>query len=217
MHFLDGEYMKIKNYLKNNTTKPFTYFITVIILVFILGVGVAFVRIEGVKSIFNPVPRVYGGGTEYLFPVYPAGTLLRSYFAFSDKFFNCAVETNQEEIVMHTNEMGLVTIPPNNFFMQIESVEILNVEYSKTPEGENKSTITGIARSITRIDAFNIDFDEIVSFRADVVDGGYPGSKDSLWLTMNYNKTESPGQFAIFGHNALFGGKIFSGDIVVEL
>ncbi len=184
----------------------------------LLGVSASAILILFVKTSAT-TPRVNGGGIEYLWPVYPGGIRLRSYFSFSNNFFNCAVDTNEEPIVMHTKDMGLAKLPPNNFYMNVTSLKVYRVDYSSVTNGGKRATLYGKARSVTRVGPVNKPMmvaDEVVPFMAVVSDLGFGGKNDSSWLTLFFNEKDSPKQLAIFGHDAKFGGEIVSGDISIN-
>jgi len=159
-------------------------------------------------------PRILGIGTELIDkPRDPSGVSfdLTSIFAFTSEFFHCVVVTNDKPFTMRTYGLGTVEIGKNQFFMSVDSVRI---ESAKKTNG-GRVEFKGMARSITRVgDKYE---EAVVPFSAVAVDGGPGYKKDSLVLTVFFNKKDSPMQLAIFGPEPHFGQSlnILSGNITI--
>ncbi len=158
-------------------------------------------------------PQIYGMGTELIDrPTAPDGAAfnLTSVFAFTKDFFHCVVLTNEKPFNFKTYKMGTVTIPQNQFFMSVDSLQIKEAKKSG-----NRVELEGTARSITRVgDKYEA---AVVPFKAVALDGGPGNQKDSLVLTVFYNEKDAPMQLAIFGPEPRFGQSvnILSGDISI--
>jgi hypothetical protein len=159
--------------------------------------------------------KIFGAGRELIDqPKDPGGAAfdLTSAFAVTNDFFHCVVETNDKAFTMQTYGMGTVEIPKNQFFMAVDSVSIESVQ----PASGGRAELKGTARSITRVgDKYE---EAVVPFSAVAVDGGPGREKDSLVLTVFFDKNNSPMQFAIFGPEPRFGKSvdILSGDIAIS-
>lgn len=156
-------------------------------------------------------PEVLGIGTELIDTFRdPKGNYfdLISTFAFNKDYFHCIITTNDETFSMATYAKGTVTFPKNQFLMAVDSARV-----DEITQTTGRIEMKGMARSITRLGS---TYEEaLVPFKVVAVDGGPGHTKDSLVLTVFYNKEKSPIQFAFFGPEPHFGHGIISGDIYV--
>ncbi len=197
-----------------NQNKSVFLFVAGVALFVGLSVGYVLGSWQSASRTVEEPPKIFGMGTELIDrPNDPNGVPFNvtSIFAFTDNFFHCVVVTNERAFTFKTYGLGTVEIGKNQFFMSVDSVRIESV--NKT--GGGRVELKGMVRSITRVgDKYE---QAIVPFSAVAVDGGPGHEKDSLILTVFYNKKDSPMQLAIFGPEPHFGQSvnILSGNISI--
>lgn len=144
-------------------------------------------------------------------------------FSFDLNHAICRVDTNPTAFVMPTHSMGKIVIEPNKFFMSMVATIIESYEVSKLPDGKRQVTMEGGLDCATEVGQAAVTIGsrtaaEHATFRIKAVDGGFGGGKagDSFAFTVFFDKKEAPVNYAIFGPEATFTGKMVHGEITIK-
>lgn len=167
----------------------------------------------------------FGGGTNLKLMKDKRGQMtspMREVFSFDHSHVSCQVENNPEAFLFPSYSMGELLIEPNQFFMIMESKTVTSISFAKTADGKDQATIKGEIDCATYAGTSAVSIGsrssmEPASFTAVAVDGGLGGGKagDSFSIAVNFSKTLAPVQFAIFGPEATFTGKMITGEVTI--
>lgn len=144
-------------------------------------------------------------------------------FSFDLNHAICRVDTNPTAFVMPTHEMGELVIEPNQFFMSMVATIVESYEVSTLADGKRQVILEGGLDCATEIAQAGVTIGsrsaaEHAAFKITAVDGGFGGAKvgDSFAFTVFFDKHEAPVNYAIFGPEATFTGKMVHGEITIK-
>ncbi len=147
---------------------------------------------------------------------------LEEVFTFDRNHAICRVDTNPQAFKMKTYKMGEVTIEANRFFMAMVASAITTYRTETLPDGKRKVTMTGsldcgtyVGLATTTIGSRTAT--EPASFKIEAVDGGPGGGRagDSFAFTVFFDEKDAPINYAIFGPEFIFTGRMVSGKISI--
>ena len=144
-------------------------------------------------------------------------------FSFDLNHAICRVDTNPTAFVMPTHEMGELVIQPHQFFMSMVATIVESYEVFTLADGKRQVILEGGLDCATEISQAAVTIGsrtaaEHAAFRIKAVDGGFGGEKvgDSFAFTVFFDKYEAPVNYAIFGPEFTFTGKMVVGEITIK-
>ena len=144
-------------------------------------------------------------------------------FSFDLNHAICRVDTNPFAFVMPTHEMGELVIEANQFFMFMVATIVESYEFSTLADGRHQVILEGGLDCATEIGQAAVTIGsrtaaEHAAFRIKAVDGGFGGGKvgDNFAFTVFFDKHEAPVNYAIFGPEFTFTGKMVDGEITIR-
>ncbi len=147
---------------------------------------------------------------------------LEEVFTFDRNHAICRVDTNPQAFKMKTFKMGEVAIDANRFFMAMVANTITAYRTETLPDGKRKVTMTGSLDCSTYVGLATITIGsrtatEPASFKIEAVDGGPGGGRagDSFAFTVFFDEKGAPINYAIFGPEFTFTGRMVSGEITI--
>ena len=144
-------------------------------------------------------------------------------FSFDLNHAMCRVDTNPTAFVMRTHQMGELVIEPHQFFMSMVATIIESYEVSTLGDGKRQVILEGGLDCATEIGQVATTIGsrtaaEQAAFRITAVDSGFGGGKvgDTFAFTVFFDKYEAPVNYAIFGPEFTFTGKMVEGEITIR-
>jgi hypothetical protein len=143
-------------------------------------------------------------------------------FSFDRSHAFCRVETNPEAFAMDTHELGRVMVEPHAFFMSMEATSIEQYEITTTPDGGRTVRMRGGLDCSTEIGQAEVAIGsrtatEHATYLIEAVDGGVGGGEagDAFRFTVFFDSEEAPVNYAIFGPEFTFTGRMVAGEITI--
>jgi hypothetical protein len=130
----------------------------------------------------------------------------------------CKVATNYDAIIFPTAQLGPVTILEHEFFMDMQSTELTDLQVTVGPDGPQAS-FRGTIRTVTVVfaGANQIIIDETCAFGCDAIQLSQSASivvnRQNFSMTADFAE---PNHRAIFGSPATFAGRLVRGAITIN-
>ena len=143
-------------------------------------------------------------------------------FSFDRNHAICRVETNPQAFKMQTYQMGEVVVEPHQFFMSMVATSIELYEVSTDLDGTRRVTMQGGLLCSTEVGQANVTIGsrtaaEHATYKIEAMDGGIGGGDagDAFAFTVFFDSEEAPVNFAIFGPEFTFTGRMVDGEITI--
>ncbi len=151
-----------------------------------------------------------------------ASVALEEVFSFDRSHAICRVDTNPQAFVMPTYQMGDVEIAANQFYMSMVATTIEEYTVTTDPGGTQRVTMRGGLNCSTEVGQASITIGsrtaaEHATYSIEAVDGGRGGGEagDSFAFTVFFDPDEAPVNYAIFGPEFIFTGRMTAGEITI--
>lgn len=148
---------------------------------------------------------------------------LRESFSVDAHYAQCMIEDNAAAFAMDTFAMGRVVIEPHSFFMAMYSNEMRLVSIAGGP-GERVARLAGVLSCHTLAGTASVTLGsrtatEIANFEIVAKDAGPGGGAagDTFAFTVLFNSDLAPVNYAIFGPNPTFTGRMVAGEITIAV
>ena len=143
-------------------------------------------------------------------------------FSFDRNHAMCRVETNPERFKMQTYEMGEVVIEPHQFFMSMVVTSVEQYQVETESDGTRRVTMRGGLDCFTEVGQASVTIGsrtaaEHATYKIVAVDSGIGGGAagDTFAFTVFFDPEESPVNYAIFGPEFTFTGRMVEGEITI--
>lgn len=147
---------------------------------------------------------------------------LEEVFSFDRNHAFCRVDTNPLAFKMETYEMGEVVVEPNQFYMSMVVTSIEQYEVTTDEEGVRHVVMRGGLDCATEVGQSNVTIGsrtaaEHATYRIEAVDGGIGGGEagDTFAFTVFFDPEEAPINYAIFGPEFTFTGRMVAGEVTI--
>ncbi len=147
---------------------------------------------------------------------------LEEVFAFDRNYALCRVDTNPEAFVMPTYQLGDLLIEPHQFFMFMITTSVDQYEVITEPDGTRRVRMRGGLNCATEIGQAQVRIGSRTAFEhatylIEAVDRGIGGGEagDTFAFTVFFDPEEAPINYAIFGPEFTFTGKMIAGEITI--
>lgn len=147
---------------------------------------------------------------------------LEEVFSFDRSHAFCRVDNNPQAFTMATYQMGDVKIEANQFFMSMVATTIEEYTVSTDPDGTRRVTMSGGLDCSTEVGQATVTIGsrtaaEHATYFIEAIDGGTGGGEagDSFAFTVFFDPDEAPVNYAIFGPEFTFTGRMTSGEISI--
>ena len=187
------------------------------------GVGMLGGRAVGAQT---ELVTVSGGGVNVKEMPSPDGRSivpLRESFSVDAHYAQCVIEDNPAAFSMDTFAMGTVVIEPHSFFMAMYSNEMRLLGIAGGP-GERVARLGGVLSCHTLAGTASVTLGsrtaiEIANFEIAAKDAGPGGGAagDTFAFTVFFNSDLAPINYAIFGPNPTFTGRMVAGEITIAV
>ncbi len=167
---------------------------------------------------------LFGGGTNRKYMLDPSTgqptVPMDEVFSFDSNYAMCRVDNNRLAFAMQTYSMGKVTVDANSFYMLMLSEHLQIQSVTETGTGGGKAILTGSLHCTTAAGVAGVTVgsrteSEPATFEVYVVDDPQ-GEGQSFAFTGLFSKDQAPVNYAVFGPNATFTGKLTMGEVVVR-
>ena len=143
-------------------------------------------------------------------------------FSFNRNYAFCRVDTNPQAFKMQTYEMGEVLVEPNEFFMSMVATSVDQYDVIVELDGTRRVTMRGGLDCATEVGQASVTIGsreaiEHATYKIEAVDGGTGGGEagDSFAFTVFFDPEEAPVNYAIFGPEFTFTGRMVEGEITI--
>jgi hypothetical protein len=141
-------------------------------------------------------------------------------FSFDRHHAMCRVDANPKAFTMKTYKLGEAHIKAYEFYMAMMATSIKDWNVAEQPDGTRKCSFSGGLACTTLVGDTSVrfagkDLSEPSTFRIEAVDAGVGPQGDSFSFTAFFDPAKAPNNFAIFGPQATFTGKMVAGDITI--
>ena len=147
---------------------------------------------------------------------------LEEVFSFDRSHAICRVDTNPHAFVMPTYQMGDLQIGANQFFMSMVATTVEEYNVSTDPDGKRRVTMSGGLDCSTEVGQATVTIGsrtaaEHATYLIEAVDAGPGGGEagDSFAFTVFFDPEEAPVNYAIFGPEFTFTGRMTQGEITI--
>jgi len=144
-------------------------------------------------------------------------------FSFDRNHAMCRVETNPQHFKMQTHLMGEVVIEPHQFFMSMVVTSVEQYQVATELDGTRRVTMRGGLDCFTEVGQASVTIGsrtaaEHATYKIEAVDGGRGGggAGDTFAFTVFFDPQEAPVNYAIFGPEFTFTGRMVEGEITIE-
>jgi len=143
-------------------------------------------------------------------------------FSFDRNHAMCRVDTNPQSFKMQTFEMGEVVVEAHQFYMSMVATSVEQYEVATDPDGTRRVTMRGGLDCATEVGQAEVTIGsrsaaEHATYLIEATDGGAGGggAGDTFAFTVFFDPDEAPVNYAIFGPEFTFTGRMVEGEITI--